>query len=111
MRPIPRTLLIHTVRAIKRAKADIWGSTEAESSRTIENVRVEPASSMRISRDNQQIQLSALLFYDCRNSVPADYKFSHGEEIEFDGNAYHVVNIDKCYDGRRLHHIEVGLQL
>lgn len=111
MKPIPKSLLIHTAEAITHGETDMWNE-QTENCRTkISFVRLEPSSALKLNSQNEQIQLNAVLIFDCRNSRPRNFDFSSADRIEADGNQYRIVSIDKLYDGKKLHHLEVGLCL
>ena len=109
MRPIPKKLLIHTAVAVEKVEADMWGRQKDEVRAELNYVRVEPSSSLRISKDNNQMQLAAKLFYDCRISTPREYDFSHADKIEFDGRQYNILGVKRLCDENGLHHLEVEL--
>lgn len=111
MKPIPKKLLIHSAAAITETVTDMWGNQTESGSVDLTSVRVEPSSALKLDKLNQQIQLDAVLFYDCRNSRPLNHEFSHDEKIEYSGADYRIVSVKKMYDGEKLHHIEVGLCL
>ncbi len=54
---------------------------------------------------------AAVLFYDCRNSRPAGIDFSLINKIELEGEKYNIVGIQRHYDEKKLHHVEVELCL
>lgn len=111
MKPIPKSLLIHSAAAIAESEPDMWGSKTEDSRTELEFVRIKPSSALKLDSRNEQIQLSAVLFYDCRNSKPPGFDFSHAKKILFCGEQYKIVRVDKLYDERGLHHLEVGLCL
>ena len=111
MKPIPKHLLIHRGKAIKLSTPDTWNNRTDETVTALENIRVEPANSLVITKDNRQMKISAVLFMDCINSKPSDFDFSQADIIEVFGNRYEIVSVDRLYDNKRLHHYEVGLCL
>lgn len=108
MKPIPRKLLIHTVAHKANPVSNGWGETYA-TEWTLYRVRLEPSSKIVKGRDNTELQLAATLFYDSANSRPRDVTFAPGDLIVFDGTELSVQTVEKVYDDRTLHHIEVGL--
>ena len=68
MRPIPRSLLIHSAK-LYEARENSWQEQELVELAELTHIRVEPASKMIITSDNRSVTLSATLFYDCRNSA------------------------------------------
>lgn len=111
MKPIPRSLLIHSVKAISYSEPDMWGKAAEQPSVDITNVRIEPSSALKVSSRNEQVQVDAVLIYDCRNSRPKGHDFSHTEKIIANGSTYKVVSVEKLFDESRLHHLEVSLCL
>ena len=111
MRPIPRHLLIHSAKAIKLSEPDTWNSRTDETVTILENIRVEPTSSLTVTKDNRQVRLSAVLFFDCVNSNPKEFVFSGIDVIETLGGRYELISVDTFYDCKRLHHYEIGLCL
>ena len=109
MKAIPKKLLIHTAAAIEKGEPDMWGKCEDTNRTELTFVRVEPSSSLRISKDNNQVQLAAVLFYDCRNSQPVGYDFSHADKVEYKGRQYNIGDVKELYDEKELHHLEVEL--
>ena len=109
VRSIPRALLIHSVVHRYNPSEVDYGVVTWGGERSIKHVRVEPSTKLVISKENKQVQLAALLNYCARNSSPQGIAFTLGDEIEFEGVKYTVVVVDRLYDDRKLHHLEVGL--
>ena len=109
MRPIPRSLLIHSA-TLYEERENSWQERELVELAKLSHVRVEPASKMIITSDNRSVTLSATLFYDCRNSQPT-VEFKPGYIVEFGGKRYRVETVEVLYDKQKLHHLEVGLCL
>lgn len=109
MRPIPRSLLIHSA-VLYEARENSWQEQELVEMAKLTHIRVEPASKMIITSDNRSVTLSATLFYDCRNSAP-EVEFKPGYIVEFGGRKYRVETVEVLYDRQKLHHLEVGLCL
>ena len=111
MKPIPKHLLIHSAKAIKLSEPDTWNNRTDERVMDLKNVRIEPSNSLTVTKDNRQVKVSAVLFFDCTTSKPRDFDFSGTDIIEALGARYEVVSVDKLYDEKKLHHYEVGLCL
>lgn len=109
MKPIPRSLLIHSA-TLYEARENSWQEQELVELAKLSRVRVEPASKMVITSDNRSVTLSATLFYDCRNSLPT-VEFRPGYIVDFGGKKYRIETVEVLYDRQKLHHIEVGLCL
>lgn len=117
MKAIPKKLLIHNAELINEY-GDEWAVTKRISA-PLEHVWIEASHSNIFDVKSQQITLSAVLFFDCKNSE-CDISFAlEGEEIggrtllaqrvQWNGRTYTVKTIEPIYDDRRLHHYEVGL--
>lgn len=111
MRPIPKKLLIHSAELLDVRKDDMWQSTECKKAADLKNIRIEPSSQLVTDKQNRQINLAAVMFFDCTNSTPHGTLFKHGQKIRFCGSDYTVETIEPLYDGSRLHHYELGLIL
>lgn len=109
MRPIPRSLLIHSA-VLYEERENSWQERELVELAKLTHIRVEPASKMMITSDNRSVTLSATLFYDCRNSLPT-VEFKPGYIVEFGGRKYRVETVELLYDRQKLHHLEMGLCL
>lgn len=70
---------------------------------------MEPSSRVVRTTNNAEVQLSATLFYDCRNSRPRGVEFKEDDIITFNGQKLSVKVVEPLYDEGRLHHIEMGL--
>ena len=109
MRPIPKGLLIHAVQLQTVTGKDAWGKETLSDPVQLQHVRMEPSTRYVRDKSNNEIQLAAVLFYDCHNSVPREQVFSDGQVIDFNGEKYRIQLVEPLYDGRRLHHYEMGL--
>ena len=109
MKPIPKSLLIHSA-VLYEVTENAWQEQEKKELARLSRVRIEPSSKMVISSNNRSVTLSATLFYDCRNSLPT-VEFKPGYLVEFDGKTYRVELVEVLYDKQKLHHLEVGLCL
>jgi len=108
-RPIPKKLLIHTVTHKTGPTVDTWGNTAYAKSTTLKRVRLEPSSKRVMSKDNTEIQLNSVMFYDCINSAPTGIDFLTGEAITFGTANYTIVYVEPLSDESKLHHYELGL--
>ena len=109
MRAIPKSLLIHTVTLHKKINKDKWGKGELDEGVELSNVRIEPSGKIVRDKNNAEIQLSATLFYDCKNSRPMNLEFETDDLIAFNGVIHRVEVVEPLYDDKRLHHYELGL--
>lgn len=109
MKPIPKSLLIHSARLYEVVE-NSWQEQEKKLLAELSRVRIEPSSKMIITGNNRSVTLSAVLFYDCWNSTPAA-EFKPGYKVEFSSKLYTVETVEVLYDKQKLHHLEVGLCL
>lgn len=109
MMPIPKKLLIHKVLHERINKKDRWGAVEEADTTEVTKVRIEPINRIARDKNNAEIQLEAILFFDCKNSRPAGFKFAEDDVISFGDNKYRVQSVELLYDGEKLHHYELGL--
>lgn len=111
MRPIPKSLLVHSATAVTKSEPDMWGNATDDTRTELTSVRIEPSAALTLGKDNQQIKLSAVLIFDCHNSRPKGFDFPHAQKIEYNGEQYNIVSVDKMTAENRLHHFEVELCL
>ena len=112
MRPIPKKLLIHTVKLHKRINEDAWGKGQLDAGVELSSVRMEPSSQIVRDKNNAELRLSAVLFFDCRNSEPRGMKFNSDnvdDIVIFNGEKHMIKAVEPLYDERKLHHYELGL--
>lgn len=111
MKPIPKKLLIHSASAITEGQPNKWGDKSVDTTTQLSRVRIEPSSSLSLNKQNEQVRLSAILIFDCKNSLPAGFAFDHVQKIMYNSQKYDIVNIGEFYDEQKLHHYEVELCL
>lgn len=109
MKPIPKALLIHTVDLQEVIGKDEWGKESLSDPVPLRYVRIEPSSRYVKDKDHNEIQLAAVLFFDCYNSRPKGQTFCDGQVLAFNGETYRIQLVEPLYDGHRLHHYELGL--
>lgn len=109
MRPIPKKLLIHRLSVSETGEKDRWGNADEEPKQELSFVRIEPSGKIVRGKDNAEIQLAATLFYDCVNSRPKGQTFSQSMILTFLSEKYRVQTVEPLYDGKKLHHYEIGL--
>lgn len=109
MKAIPKSLLIHNVMFQRIKSQDRWGEKEAYNGIVIKHVRMEPSSRIVRDKNSAEVQLSAVLFYDCRNSQPKNMEFKEDDIIVFNGQKHRVQIVEPLYDNKKLHHYELGL--
>lgn len=110
LKPIPKKLLIHSGVYTKVTAKDKWGAETGTPTITdLSDIRIEPSSAIKLSKDNKEIQLKSLLFYDCVNSLPIGVSFELENTITFLGTDYIIVSIDPIFALSGIHHYEIGL--
>lgn len=110
MRAIPKLFLIHSAVHRSGKTLDDWGNETWATETDLSRVRFEPSSKLVKTTDNTEVQLSAIMFFDCRNSKPNGEVFGLGDEIEFNDTKYTVVGgTEPLYEATRAHHYEVEL--
>lgn len=109
MKPMPKNLLIHSAKLLEVSTENTWQSEETTEIATLKNIRIEPLSKLVTAKDNTQVTLTAILFYDCKNSRPSGVSFKQGQKIIFNNVEHVVETIEPLYDGQKLHHYELGL--
>lgn len=109
MKPMPKALLIHSAKLLEVSTENTWQSEETAEIATLKNIRIEPLSKLVTAKDNTQVTLTAVLFYDCKNSRPSGVAFKQGQKVVFNGVEHIVETIEPLYDGQKLHHYELGL--
>ena len=109
MRPLPKSMLIHTAELKEVSTDNTWQEEQLTDVAVLRKIRIEPMSKLITTKDNRQITLSAVLFYDCRVSRPENVKFKQGQKIFRDGTEYVIETIEPLYERNTLHHYELGL--
>ena len=109
MRAIPKSLLIHSARLLKKMKEDEWGEAKLSVGTALRCIRMEPSSKIVRDKNNSEVQLAATMFYDCRNSKPRYISFVVDDIIVFNGQKFQIKVVEPLYDNRSLHHYELGL--
>lgn len=110
MRPIPRSMLPHTVMLHRIIEKDSWGKGQLDAGTELRWVKIEPSGRIVRDKNNAEIQLAATLFYDCKNSRPKDMTFCVDDIIVFHGQKHRVQTVEAMYGSRdQPHHYELGL--
>lgn len=108
MNPIPKRLLIHSA-TLKSVTEDKWQGQTLTTVAELKHIRIEPTSRHITDKQNRQINLTALLFYDIIASSPKNVDFAQEQKIIFNGKEYTIETIEALYDESKLHHYELGL--
>ncbi|WP_054634821.1 putative minor capsid protein [Thalassobacillus sp. C254] len=108
VRPIPKRLLIHSVKYQEQGESDGWDTQPGEEY-TIDNVRVEPATSFNRAANREEIRAEHILFIDRKHSsyFPDAKEQDH---VTFQGKELKVVKVNPQYAfGPDPHHLELEL--
>ena len=108
MRPIPKSMLIHSVEIFEE-KAGDWGPSDLQSLGMLEPVRIEPSSRVVRDKNNMEVQLAATLFFDCKNSAGNTDDLKEDRIIDFQGDRYRIISVEPLYGRQKLHHYEIGM--
>ena len=110
MRAIPKKLLIHEATVYQEAKTGSgWDGTTLEMIGRLSHVRIEPSSRIVRDKNNREQQLAATLFFDCKNSQNTVRDLKEDLVVDFQGQKHRIVSVEPLYDGRKLHHYEIGM--
>lgn len=121
MPPIPKKLLIHSAELITEFSPDKWGKASERETVKLEHVRIDPSEKYVIGENGETLRLSAVLFFDCRNSFPQNIKFALKDDaaeekkvvlqkVSFGGRLFTVHTVKPLYaDKNRIHHYEIEL--
>lgn len=116
--PIPVGWLIHSIIRTYDIVKDKWGAVIEESeddvitspkTQDIIHVRVEPSKKIVKNKENKDVQLHAILFYDALNSSPREIDFQVEDQITFNDSIYNIEVVEPLYDDLKIHHLEIGL--
>ena len=108
VKPIPRRLLIHSA-TLSDVSMDAFQSESLATVAELQHIRIEPSTKQITTKDNRQVNLSAVLFYCCKNSRPRGVVFLPGQRVTFGGAVFRAETIEPIYDDAKLHHYELGL--
>lgn len=107
VRPILKTMLYHTV-TYEEYNGSSWGE-EYGSPVTVENVLVQPVSSLNRTNNTDGKSFGSILFYDERQSTPG-IKWEVGSRVTFGEDTMTVNKVNPYYAfSNTIHHIEVEL--
>lgn len=109
MKAIPKNLLIHSGTIAGVTSTDDWGTETTTAPTELKFIRIEPYNKIVKTKNNEEVQTSALMFYDTVNSLPKGQSFTENTIININGREYRIVTIDELYDNRKLHHYEITL--
>lgn len=108
MRAIPKALLIHNARLLQEIPGK-WGAEGLQPRAELKHIRIETSRKIVRDKNNAEQQLSAILFFDCRNSSPRGLEFQEDQVVDFCGLKHRIVSIEPLYDNKKLHHYEIGM--
>ena len=108
MRAIPKKLLIHKGELLEEAKGD-WGPADPIHLANLEKIRVESSNKIISDKNNVELRLEALMFFDCKNSRPSGQTFQEDQIYDFNGQKYRIVSVELLQDEDKPHHYEIGM--
>ena len=109
MMAIPKSLLIHQAMLHRKVSEDRWGKEQMDEGQILSDIRIEPSNKIIRDKNNAEVKLAALMFYDCKNSRPKNVFFKEDDIIIFQGLKHKVQTVEMLYDRSKLHHYELGL--
>lgn len=109
MRPIPKSMLIHSGTIAGVTETDRWGNETTSTPVDLKYIRIEPTKAIVRDKQNNEVQLSNLMFYDCKNSLPKGATFAENTVITINSKEHTIKTVEALYDGKKLHHYEIGL--
>lgn len=107
IRPMPKAILIHSVQYKEYIGEDRYGNSFKEPI-TLENVLIQPVSSIKRNNLGDSVSFNSLMFYDCTNSMPKNITFTKKSIITFNGEEMVVNKVNPIYTFS-LHHYELEL--
>ena len=109
MKAIPKNLLIHSGTIAGVTSTDDWGAETTSAPIDLKFIRIEPLNKIVKTKNNEEVQTSAVMFYDTVNSLPKGQSFTENTIININDREYRIVAVDELYDNRKLHHYEITL--
>ncbi|WP_342489170.1 putative minor capsid protein [Cytobacillus sp. FSL W7-1323] len=109
IKPIPKSLLIHSIEYEKFLKDGRHGP-EFDEKEAIVSVRVESTTKLIRDSNNEEVQASAIIFIDSVNT-PNAKPLIEKSKVYFRGRDYVVISCESLYalDPETPHHWEVSL--
>lgn len=119
LRPIPMQILKTAATLKVPIDTDRWGEPVYQTYE-LKRTHLQPSNSVKKTRDNADVVLRSLLFYDCRNSLPRGLDFNALKTaaddvggviaLDINGLEYHLETVEAIPDDRgAVHHYELGL--
>lgn len=107
IKPMPKAILIHSVQYKEYIGEDRYGK-EYKEPIILEDVLIQPVSSINKSNDINTVAYNSLMFYDCTNSKPRNINFTKDSIIVFNGEEMRINKVNSIYTFK-LHHYELEL--
>lgn len=104
---MPLEILIHEVQYEEYIEQGRHGNDFKEPI-TLEQVLVQPVSSIKRTNHADEVAYNSLMFFDCVNSRPSDVTFIKKSKIIFNGETMIVNKVNPIYTFD-LHHYEIEL--
>lgn len=119
LRPIPLKILRHSATLRVPNGTDRYNAA-TYSEYSLNRINIQPSNAVTKTKDNKEVVLRSVLFFDVRNSTPGGLDFdtlqnqanTHGSQMKVvSGNStYTVETVDPIGDdGGNIHHYEIGL--
>lgn len=111
--PIPRRILPHEA-LLCDVTFDAWQHPVDTPVARLRHVRIDPDLQRQAGKDDTTHSASMVLFFDCRNSLPARVEFHPGQAViwRHEGREmrFTVKEIAPIWDAEQLHHYEITLE-
>ena len=100
---------------IEQGASDPVFGDASETRHSLLNIRLdEKTNAITYSTQGEAKSAKVVLFFFIgSSSMDGDYTpptWKRGDRVESEGNEYVIKGVRQCYDGRRLHHLEVTLE-
>lgn len=105
--PLPIDFLIHSV-TYEEFVGKGRDRNVYKSSISLQNVLIQPVSSLKRSGLSVENSFKSLMFFDCVNSTPNDIQFVKGSKITFNNQVMYINGITPI-SAFTLHHYELEL--
>ena len=102
-RAIPLSFLCHKATLLVPEEGeDLLDKSRCEIE--LSHVRVQLEDKVRLSGNNAVSTSAAVLYYDCRNSLPQGVEFNTSMEVRFAGRTYRIAQAEQVMDKCSPHH-------
>ncbi|SES02697.1 putative minor capsid protein [Salipaludibacillus aurantiacus] len=109
IKPMPKQLLIHSVKYEKYLGEDDWSGGENYGDPvTIDLVRVQWSTDLNRNNNATDVFYQAMMFYDMTHSKPKNIEWVENSKITIDGQTMYIKEVHPIYT-TKLHHYELML--